>query len=206
MKKAISFVSLFLAMQVFISCSDLTSKPDSTFEAKEDVKIVKINNEYEMSVPDYMKEAKELNDEASLQYQNLFKETYVVIIDEYKDTILERLKEIGEYNADSSAIKNYRDTQLSLIGERANIKGPTPAVAMKINGLNAEFVEFRAGVEGVPDDIAYFVTFIESKEKFYMVMAWTLYERRDKYRDDFLNMFNSFRIIKNRRPRSEPGA
>ena len=41
---------------------------------------VSINDQYSMSVPEYMSKASSLNEGASLQYQNLFKEAYVIVM------------------------------------------------------------------------------------------------------------------------------
>jgi hypothetical protein len=41
--------------------------------------------DYSLGIPTYMTKATTLNDEASLQFQNLFKETYVIVIDENKE-------------------------------------------------------------------------------------------------------------------------
>lgn len=43
-----------------------------------------INNLYSVKIPDFMHPSKKLNDAASLQYANLFKPLFIIIIDEDK--------------------------------------------------------------------------------------------------------------------------
>ena len=71
MKKIISslIVVLFLC-----SCDQFSNEP----------KVIPINNQYTLTVPSYMSKNESLHDEASLQYANLFKEFYVIVIDEPK--------------------------------------------------------------------------------------------------------------------------
>jgi len=76
MKKNLIFL-LLISLSI-ISCKKIIESAASL--GKEEVKIeelnkININDEYAVSVPDYMTEMKSLHDDASFQYANLFKES-----------------------------------------------------------------------------------------------------------------------------------
>lgn len=156
---------------------------------------IEINNEYQVSLPKYMRKTSELNDDASLQYQNVFKEAYVIVIDEPKEEFVDVFKELDQYSDKYSLVENYRDVQLQLFAESMNIENETTPVSMEINGLDAEMLEIDGKVQGIEDKITYFLTFIEGDEKVYMIMAWTMLNRKDTYRADFENITKSFALI-----------
>jgi hypothetical protein len=153
-------------------------------------------NDYSMMLPDYLTPASNLNDDASLQYQNIYKETYIVVIDESKEEFISTFKELGTYDSTQSALKNYRQSQINFFKETAlSMKPGSEPKAVKINGLDAEMMDFEAKVEGVESDIYYNVAFIEGKEKMYWVMAWTMPTSKDKYKPDFEAAMKTFKEI-----------
>jgi hypothetical protein len=72
----------------------------------------------------------------------------------------------------------------------------TPVKKLKINGLHAASIEIDANIEGVEVPITYFLTFIEGKGKLYMIMAWTLADKKDNHRETFEQMAQSFKSLK----------
>ena len=48
---------------------------------------VKVNNRYSMSIPDYLQPCTDLHKDASMQYQNVEKDIYAMVIDEKKKTM-----------------------------------------------------------------------------------------------------------------------
>ena len=200
MKRNLLLIFTIAIGHIFTSCVNENSgntTSENVKEAQEEISFnpVSINNEYEISVPDYMTPAKDLNAEASLQYQNIYKETYVIIIDESKEDFVTAFREFGEYDDSMSTIENYRKTQLLFLMEGINLKKQTKPKNLTINGLNAEYVELDGIPEGLDLDISYFFTFIEGKNKLYMVMAWTLGDRKMKYKSMFEQLSQSFRLL-----------
>jgi hypothetical protein len=195
MKNTFKLILIIFTGQLLTSCSDLDKDKQENLSIESDFMPIEINDEYKISVPKYMKKANGLNDEASLQYQNIYKETYVVIIDESKEELVSTFQELGEYNDSISVVKNYRDIQLQLLSENINISMKSDPKSAQINGLDAEFVEIDGQVEGVNFEIAYFLTFIEGKEKVYMVMVWTLKEKKEKYKITFEQIAKSFKLL-----------
>ncbi|MDC6365053.1 MULTISPECIES: hypothetical protein [Flavobacteriaceae] len=194
------FSVILVALSLFTtSCIDFkTKKKEATSNVVvgEDFNQVEINNEYLLSLPKFMKKATSLNEEASLQYQNIFKETYTIVIDESKEEFIEAFTDLGEYNEDISVAKNYRDVQLQLFSESMNIEKESTPVALKINGMDAEMVDIDGTVDGIDEDISYFLTFIEGTEKVYMIMSWTLTNKKDTHGPTFESIAKSFDLVK----------
>lgn len=165
-------------------------------EDKAEFETVSINGIYSMGIPTFMSKATSLNEEASLQYQNIFKEAYVIVIDEDKQEFLDALSEVGAYDSARSVIGNYADTQMQLTSSGMNVKFKKDITELTINGLSAATTEVDAEVEGVAVPITYFLTFVEGPEKLYMVMAWTLSENKDTHRETFMEMAKSFKDLK----------
>lgn len=193
--KKIILPLLFLVGLSLTSCIDFKTKKSSSEPQPEDFNTIVVNEHYQMDIPKFMKSTTGLNDEASLQYQNLFKEAYTIVIDEPKDEFVDIFKELGNYDENISLVKNYRDIQLQLFGERMQINSQTPPRSLNINGLDAEQVEIDAHVEGVDEEISYFLTFVEGPENVYLVMAWTLKNKKEEHAKTYGIMAESFRLI-----------
>jgi hypothetical protein len=186
--------SLFLLVSVCLSSCVPDQKKEEK-ESKVSLTPVSINGEYSMSVPEFMSKASSLNDGASLQYQNLFKEAYVIVIDEPKADYVNAYKELSVYDTTRSVISNYTDTQIQSITANVEVLAKTEIKSFKVNGLKAKSLEVDGNLEGVNSAITYFLTCIEGKDKLYLVMAWTLQDRKDKHRETFKEMVKTFRTL-----------
>ena len=161
-----------------------------------ELKPVSINGEYSMSVPEYMSKASSLNEGASLQYQNIFKEAYVIVIDEAKDEYIQAYKELSVYDTTRSVISNYADTQIQSTTSAIDVISKSEITSFKVHGLKAKSIEIDANLEGVDASITYFLTFVEGRSnKLYFIMAWTLQDKKDKHRETFKEMVKTFREI-----------
>lgn len=182
---------LLISALLLVSCFGLSSRK----EAETNVELVPIRvNDYELSIPSYMKKA-DLNVDASLQFQNVFRETYVIVIDEDAQEVRDAFLSLGEYDTTRSAVDNYTHIQMSSIQESINLSTQSEVQSLTIHGLKARQVEFSGRVEGVPSEIYYLVTFIEGDENFYMVMSWTLTDRKEKYSETFKKMAKTFKLM-----------
>lgn len=181
---------------LFISCLGSGEKNADENPKLEDFNKVTVNGAFEVSFPKYMRGTTRLNDEASLQYENALKETYTIIINEPKAEFVEILKELEEYNLEASPLQNYRAIQLQLLGTTMNIHQKTEPKPSTINGLASESMEINANVEGVDEEIAYFLTFIDGGEDVFMIMSWTLKSYAHQYRKTFEMIAESFTHIK----------
>lgn len=187
----LSFLCLSLT-----SCLDAFNNKPENLSLSKDFNIVTTNETYNISIPKYMDEASDLNDEASLQYQNMLREAYVIVIDEPKGEFIEGFKSIGMYSDSLSVIENYSEVQLSAMKEGIEILGENPAKSYSIAGLAAVHSTFDGRIDEVDEDITYHLTFIEGKDNIYMVMAWTLKSKKQKLMPTYDQIANSFRLIK----------
>ncbi len=189
---------LALAVMTNTGCS---SKP-KTEEERNDVKPdesfkdVKINNLYSMSLPDYLTEGNDLNDEASLQYQNIYKEVYVIVIDEPKQEFIDVFKELGEYDDTKGACDNYCEAQMESIEENMEtVTSKSKVRKTKIGGAEARIADVAGTQAGITDAMGFTVAFVEGKENLYMIMTWTFEKDKSKYQDDMDMMINSFKEL-----------
>lgn len=165
-------------------------QPDDSFQE------VKINGLYSMMLPDYMTKGDDLNDEASLQYQNIYKEVYVIVIDEPKQEFIDVFMELGDYDSTKSAADNYADAQMeSIEGNMETVSSKSTMRKSKINGCESRVVDVTGTQMGITDPMGFTVAFIEGKENLYMVMTWTFEKSKDKYQEDMDMMINSFKEL-----------
>jgi hypothetical protein len=184
---------------IFLICLSLSSCLPSQKNEKDGGKIkldtVAVNAEYSMGVATDMIKTTTLNEAASLQYQNIFKETYIIVIDEDKKEFIEAYEDLDNYDSTRSVISNYADTQVQLTTSHLDVINKKEISSLKINGLDATTTEIDANVEGVNSPITYFLTFVEGKEKLYMIMAWTFQEKKNDHRAAFMQMAKSFKTL-----------
>ena len=195
MKIKKSIIFLLLISLSIISCNKIIESAASL--GKDEVKIeelkkININEEYALSVPQYMTELKSLHDDASLQYANLFKETYIVVIDESKEEFITTFKELEIYNDSLTALENYSNFQLKSFKESIRALD-VKKLYSRIKNLPSQIHKFNGEVEGL--DIAYVVSFVEADKKMYMIMSWTMKNRYSKYKETFKLIHSTFKLI-----------
>jgi hypothetical protein len=188
----------FALTAIVLTACNLNLDKDEKNDGKVELKPIRVNEEYSMGVPGYMTKATTLNEGASLQFQNVFKETYVIVIDEDKQEFLDAYETSSVYDTARSLLSNYSDTQLQLTTSEMDVINMKELTRSRINGLKAESTEIDAKVEGISFPITYFLTFIEGENKFYFIMAWTLQEKKDAHRPAFQQMVRSFRLLKSK--------
>lgn len=177
------------------SCNLIPDKKEEKL-TPEDFNTVEIKSQYKIRLPKYMTEGKDLSEDASLQYQNIFKETYTVVIDEPKQEFIDVFMEVLAYDTTLSVSENYRNVQLNMIAENMTIISQSTPVAIKVGNHDAYQVEIDGNVEGVAHDISYLFTFIEGGDNLYMIMSWTLKSRKEKYFNTFKEVAQSLRTRK----------
>ena len=192
MRKYLIF--LFSICFSIISCKKIIESIDSLGKEEfkvEDLKRINVNDEYVLSVPEYMTEMKSLHEDASLQYANVYKETYMVIIDEGKEEFINTFKELEIYNDSLSPLGNYADFQLKSFKESIGIL-KIKRLERSVKKLPSEIHQFNGSVEGI--DIAYLVSLVEADKKMYMLMSWTLKNRYSKYKKTFKLIHSTFKL------------
>ncbi len=158
-----------------------------------DVRRVKINEQYSLEVPKFMTVSKELNDEASLQYQNTEEELYVIVIDEPKDEFVKVFKKEKGWDDKMTVAENYRRVQVASMKSGIKMKGKPVITATKASDVAVEIVDFSGRVKGVDFPIFYKTGFLECEGFVYMIMTWTLDSKKAFHNQDMEKMIKSFR-------------
>ncbi|MFY8010322.1 MAG: hypothetical protein ACOVNW_11500 [Flavobacterium sp.] len=171
---------LFLMALVVISC-----------DVKEEFKTITIPNKYSLDIPDSFEKVDNLNDDASLQYQNAFKEFYVIVMDEPKETF------------DTAVITNDVDMTPDLEGYfkaiQFNLKNAVKNIKIfdqkntEINGRAAKIFSVTGNVEGYA--IFYRCAIIQGKKHYYQIMLWTEQKKGESYVQTMNQSINSFKEL-----------
>lgn len=156
---------------------------------------------YTMNIPKHMVSTTELNNDASLQYENTSKELYAIVIDEMKTTFIKTFSDEDnldegdlKYDDNQTPEKNYRLIQMHSLQKNIKVKAEPVVKKTVINGLDAEVVDFTGDVEGVAYPVYYKLAFIEGTKEIYMVMTWTLDSDKNTNIDEMDQMINSFKL------------
>lgn len=180
---------------LFVSCNIINNNDKSEKLSDDAYNEVNINNDYSILLPKYLSKAENLNEDASLQYQNIFREAYIIVIDEPKDEYITLFKELELYDKALTPLENYSKFQNEHFSDA--IEGliyDSGFSDRKIHNLSAKSKKIQAKVPGIDSDISYWNTYIESDKKMYTIMCWTLSDRQKKYDDTFKKVINSFKI------------
>jgi len=151
---------------------------------------ITVKNKYSIELPSFLSEAKGLHDMASLQYQNAFKEFYIVIIDEAKEEFATAAKVTTEYTPDFNGY--YQILRGSL---EASIKDGvfTDTKDTRINGLKAKTFTLTGKVDEIP--VFYDIAYVEGKDRFYQIVIWTIESSKEKFKEPMDKILSSFKEI-----------
>jgi hypothetical protein len=144
---------------------------------------------YTLMVPDFMTEQSDLHEEANLQFAQVVKEVYVVVIEEptadfetiFMDTTLGYPPTMQGYS--DLMYEQFQEnlgTDLVQISEREVQKNP---------GLERHTFNSTAKVEGI--DAYYEFGIIRTDSSYYQIIAWTLAKNKDKYASCLQEMVKS---------------
>lgn len=174
-----------LSLLLFVSCNESTQT-------------VKISNRYTLDVPAFLTETNNLNTDASLQYQNLLKEFYVIVIDEpkkaFNDVVVANKLEY------TPNLKGYANLLKDGMSKKIQFDALPKLTDRTINGRSARIMD----MSGKIDDIhAYWkIAFIEGKNRYYQVMTWTLADRKEDNEEMMEQIVNSFKETDKSKKRS----
>ncbi|WP_412476988.1 hypothetical protein [Flavobacterium sp. TBRC 19031] len=160
-------------------------------DVKEEFKTITISDKYSLDIPDSFEKADNLNDEASLQYQNALKEFYVIVMDEPKETFDTA---VTQYQVDMTPDLEgyYKAIQLNLKNAIKNIKIFNEKNT-EINGRKAKIFSITGNVEGY--DIFYRYALVQGKKDYYQIMLWTEQKNGDHYLSTMDQSINSFKEL-----------
>lgn len=198
MKKVIYILNIALLGVLLTSCFSNSSGDSLKDLVSPEVKFndVTIEGLYSMKIPDFMTVTDQLQEDASLQYNNPFKEKYITVLDETREDIMTFMSDYGVYDESKSELENYVDTRLSYFNESGStIIKQTKLESKTINGRKAYSTVIDASVPAIGESATYFFTYIQGKDHFYMISAWTLLDRKAGYADEVDVMMKSFKEL-----------
>lgn len=135
-----------------------------------DDKTITVEDRYTLTIPGTMTEVN-VNADASLQYADMIKNLFVIVIDESKSelhTIIEDNDLTDKYTTD---LDGYVTLILSQIKDVFTDATQGPILETEINGLPARTTTLSGNTSGV--DLYYYLSFVEGADNYYQVMTWT---------------------------------
>ena len=205
MKKTVYGVTLFLGLGLLMtSCFSSSSSNDlkkSLEDLKKDLNTVKYvetdidSLDFSMVLPDYMVSTTTLDADRPLQYMNAVKEQYIVASYELVSDVEPSLKALKKYEG-KTLLDQYVSYNKEVIEEGVKISKQEPIKKMTIDGMPAQMLQFDGMVEGISEGISYYTVFIQSKDKLYFIMTWTLESRKDDFKEIADKMIKSFHLKK----------
>ncbi len=177
------FFITIIAILLLLSCGD----------SKEKTQTVKVKNSYTMELPEFLTKTTTLSEEASLQYQNIPREIYIMVIDEPKSELKEVIAANALEDYYTTNLDGYAQLLYNGIDSRTNLDSMPNLKSKKLNGLDAKTCAFTGTVQGL--HIYWSLAFVEGKNNYYQVMTWTLLNKKEEYKDIMDAMTNSFKEI-----------
>ncbi len=159
------------------------------------VREVNIEGRYSMMLPTYLTEGDDLNDEASLQYQNIYKEVYIIVIDEPKQDFIDVFMDLNDYDTTKTPLENYVEAQIESIRGNMNKVIKEKRRSLQSGCGQAVIYDVTGTQDGIDDAMGFTVGFYEGKLNLYMIMTWTFANSQKEYQEDMDNMLISFKEL-----------
>lgn len=157
---------------------------------KRDSKTITVKDLYTIELSNSFEETKNLNEDASLQYQDIARQLFVIVIDEPKDSVISVLTKNKLCNTYPTGLKGYSNLIIAGINPSLSIDSIPVFNETIINGLTARQTSFE-GKSG-ENKIFWYLTFLEGKNSFYQVMVSTIAENHNILEKEMQQITNSF--------------
>lgn len=174
-------VVLLVTLFTLLSCKNENSTNTQT---------INIDGRYRIELPKFLEKGEGLNDAASLQYQNVAKEFYVIVIDEEKKELEKSIFDNGLEATYSNDLKGYSEIISNNMKNVLSISTMPEITDGSINGLKSRQIDFNANIGET--NIYWKLGFAEGKNRYYQIMVWTLGEKRKEYEKQMQDIINSF--------------
>jgi hypothetical protein len=150
---------------------------------------------FSISLPSHLKPTENLNEDAIVEYQDLSKEYYVIVISESIEEFHQAIADAElEEDYPTTGIETYsqfiKDRFESNVDDMRNI---TEMKKLKVHGNEARYFESNATVSGI--DIFYHYGFIEGDSTYYQVMSWTLSKKEPDFKEAMLESLKSLKEV-----------
>ena len=154
---------------------------------------VTIENKYSVAIPSFLTKASGLNDDASLQYQHAWKEFYVIVIDESKAEMHKAFVDNNLTETYTNDIKGYSELLMNGFENAISVSHKSEIIDTTINNMPARLLTVSGRIEGI--DAYYSLAFIQGKERYYQIMAWTLSNKEYEYKDKMNRIMYSLKEL-----------
>ncbi len=201
MKKMTTRIAITLGLGIFITCTSIS--PDTHFKGtfselkKEKIKYVESgidSLDFAMKIPDYLQATASLDDGRPFQYMHEVKEQYIMASYELITDVTPALDELG-YGG-GNLLDQYVAYNREVIANGVNIHKQEAVKSLKIKGMDARMLQFDGMVEGIDEGISYYAVFIQSSDKLYFVLAWTLESKKAEFAPIAETILKSFHLKK----------
>ena len=149
-----------------------------------------VGEKYTLTIPDFLNKTNDLNEDASLQYEHLRKELYVLVIDENKKELYDILEENELVDTYAKSLEGFTKLFLDGFEGDPNFPDVPDASDEQINGLPAKIITMDGKAEDV--DIHYKIALVEGKDDFYQIMTWTIKSMKAEHSTDMDDLLRSF--------------
>lgn len=150
------------------------------------------SEKFTVEIPSFLKKASNLHEEAIVQYQNPVKEFYFIVIQESAATFhaaLETNELTESYSSDLDGYANLLSDRFSETTDETPEKSAIQSTTLR--GKEARYFEASGKIDGI--DIYYHYGFVKGDTTYYQLVSWTLKERKQKFSEDMLGIFQSFK-------------
>jgi hypothetical protein len=165
----------------------------SSCQQEEKTQCIKVKQQYSVDLPAFMSRGSDLNENASLQFQNVQKELYIIVIEDLKVDLGKSLIE-NQLTADySDDLKGYSKLIWGNFIQSMEVDEQSEQRDTIINGLPSRLLD----IQGTNDGVKAFFKFalIEGKSNYYQLLVWTLPEKKQEFSSKMTRMIQSFREL-----------
>jgi len=139
-------------------------------------------NCFTIDIPDYMTKTYELNDNSSIQYINVSKEAYMIVIEDSKEQLESKgMKFVSP--------KDFLENFLNDFKKDSKKRKQSGYVNFESNGNKHSQVELSWEQEGT--EFYMLLTTAETNKHFYNIMCWTIMDNKNMLKDDYLKISKS---------------
>ena len=153
------------------------------------------NKRFSVDAPFDMIRADDLNDDASLQLKNELTELYLIVIEDDKDEVNEIMREEEEETGYTPDLEGYANLLIDDWDETLEEVKVLVKRKTTINGMPALERKMSAKVYDLNFVIYYHQVFVEGKNDYYQILAWTLDDQKEKFLESIEKMVNSFKEL-----------
>ena len=164
-----------LDAQIAELAEELAQVPDnSSIEESE-------KGNFTLRIPNDLTITDDLNDDASLQYSNLYKEQYVIGLETDKHDFIELLKANNIDASEDSLAPALMDIQLNALYEDLEVIKQSERIHTVVNEMTTEMVAIDAKFDGIDEDISYWIACYTGNRNMFTVMVWTIKNDKNSF-------------------------